>query len=327
MMHYRDYSEDEFRRDEKGGQQWRSEMQDYDSAGREIERQNSKDSYKDYGDYKDPISDDEIKISVLQNPIISQPPRLTTPPHNLTTNVGSQAQNLKLQANQTGSGQGFIHNQQIPSNMMQSQPINVSQNQTSFPDMSSKPINQNFNKLDQNLSSSNLSLSQFSSEPISHTTSNKPCFITQKSEKELSESESIASKSSTDPSTVSVNKFIEAQHTESLRNEYDTQRPSMSTDEKLTDRFINDNLNKAQNKEPVERKSSGSGSEKKGRGYGYGVGVRVWGSRESRGRRSHRSSRSKNRASESDGSTDGAQIQNVKNVAEHQVLEVQKDKS
>lgn len=55
VFYYRDYSdrEDDFRRDKEGsGPQWRSEMQDYERSGRELDRSNSKDSYKDFNDYK-----------------------------------------------------------------------------------------------------------------------------------------------------------------------------------------------------------------------------------------------------------------------------------
>lgn len=51
----RDFSdrEDDFRRDKDGsGPQWRSEMQDYEKSGRELDRSNSKESYKDFNEYK-----------------------------------------------------------------------------------------------------------------------------------------------------------------------------------------------------------------------------------------------------------------------------------
>lgn len=147
------------------------------------------------------------------------------------------------------------------------------------------------------------------SEP--HTQQNivKPIFSSQKSDKEISESESIASKSSTDP--IVINKIGDKQTVESLHGGVDSQKRNITVDDKRGDRFSNEHLNKIQpGKEPIERKSSGSGSEKKGRGGygsgGYAVYNRGWGQRESRGRRSHRSSRSNNRASESDGSTDTA---------------------
>ncbi|KAJ0181030.1 hypothetical protein K1T71_003115 [Dendrolimus kikuchii] len=135
----------------------------------------------------------------------------------------------------------------------------------------------------------------------------KPIFASQKSEKDVSESESIASKSSTDPSNNVGLKATETYSVESLHSNTESQK--RAADEKKPERYSNEQLNKIPGKEPIERKSSGSGSEKKGRG-GYGGGYAVynrgWGPRESRGRRSHRSSRSNNRASESDGSTDGA---------------------
>lgn len=55
QLFYRDFSdrEDEFRRDKDGsGPQWRSEMQDYEKSGRELDRSNSKESYKDFNEYK-----------------------------------------------------------------------------------------------------------------------------------------------------------------------------------------------------------------------------------------------------------------------------------
>lgn len=128
----------------------------------------------------------------------------------------------------------------------------------------------------------------------------------QKSEKEYSETESVASKSSTDPSGITGIKMTDSN---SIENIQDSQKRSL--DDKKNERYSNEQLNKIPTKEPVERKSSGSGSEKKGRGYGSSgyVYSRGWGSRESRGRRSHRSSRSNNRASESDGSTDGTHVE------------------
>lgn len=157
------------------------------------------------------------------------------------------------------------------------------------------------------LSNSSQPPKQFVPEQSNVVTNTAKQTVSLKSEKDLSESESIASKSSSDPSGIIGNKLTDSN---SIENNQDSQKRPQ--DDKKSERYTNDQGNKMPPKEPIERKSSGSGSEKKGRGYGVGGGYNVygrgWGSRESRGRRSHRSSRSNNRASESDGSTDGTNI-------------------
>lgn len=251
---------------------------------------------------------------------VMQPVQSTTPISNIpsTPNTGSQnihKYNNNLHQNFNHSNQHQIQNVvavQPMSITNQSQPLAFSENQSL-----SKPIIQNISKPivnlnEQNNSSIAQSQIQSSSELLPQQNVIKPIYLSQKSEKELSESESIASKSSTDPSCLIGNKNSEIHSSESLPVGPDAQK-NINTDDKRSDRLSNDQLNKIPNKDPIERKSSGSGSEKKGRGYGgYAVYGRGWGTRESRGRRSHRSSRSNNRASESDGSTDGAPNQERK---------------
>lgn len=420
----RDYSdrEDEFRRDKDGpGPQWRSEMQDYERPGRELDRSNSKDSYKDYGDYKDRRNESDRKSSEstvehassrtaadkltevferksigLAEPFATSdlstqaPERRSTPPSNTSQRESSErdygktswaevtqdeapnytilksslekvivskeneqndkdvAQKIEPerddskhisqqsgqvirqtpppeitttsippqnQANKAATGQSFIQNQQIPqvnsyTNITSQNVTPISQSQSTFTDNQSiskpQPLPKPTNPAD-NFSTNHIQ-KQPSSEHIPQQLTSKPIFTSQKSEKEFSESESIASKSSTDPSGLTGNKSNETHSVESLQVGADSQK--RSGDDKRSERFSNEQLNRVTSKEPIERKSSGSGSEKKGRGYGggsgYSVYIRGWGPRESRGRRSHRSSRSNNRASESDGSTDGA---------------------
>lgn len=202
---------------------------------------------------------------------------ITNPPVNLQTPISSANQSQSLI---------FTDSHSIPkSTLNQSPPRSISSNELlSSPSQAHKQPT-----LEQN-----------------SVASVKPTITVQKSEKELSESESIASKSSTDPSAIPANTIIDSHSADNIQDSQ--KRPS---DDKKNERF-NVEQNKIPMKEPVERKSSGSGSEKKGRGYasgGYNVYGRGWGSRESRGRRSHRSSRSNNRASESDGSTDGANVE------------------
>lgn len=417
----RDFSdrEDEFRRDKDGGQQWRSEMQDYDRSGRDIDRQSSRDyDYKDKRNENDRKSVErppetntrasaadkltevfERKSIGLVEPFANSAPqndaveRRQTPPSNTSHRESSERdfsltswaeaspdpndtkehpsyalispsfvknapksentdnhnrinENIKelprtdkedankrthTNISQPTHQQSLIAN--IPSNMnhLQAQMHkfhNVPQHaNVSYPNTQSnvatvQPMSSNQSVFAENLTSrpSNHApksgietISSSQSHNVSTTdkiTSHnvvKPVFMQQKHEKELSESESIASKSSTDPSCVSFNKHNELQSTESLPVSSDSQKKASVIDEKRSDRFNNEQLSKFQNKDPIERKSSGSGSEKKGRGYGgYAVYGRSWGARESRGRRPNRSSRSNNRASESDGSTDGA---------------------
>lgn len=264
----------------------------------------------------EPENDDNKRIS--QQPYMSQPTQqntnstdtiqpapLPTQNHAHKAPTGQQQLQQHFAHNQTSQVNSFanISSQAIPPN---------SQSQTSYSENNqsiSKTLNQPLSKPSnqtETLSSSQIQ-KQPSTEQIPQHVLNKPMITSQKSEKELSESESIASKSSTDPAGLVGNKINETQSVESLHVVADSQK--RSTDDKRNERFSNEQLNRVPGKEPVERKSSGSGSEKKGRGYGgggYAVYNRGWGPRESRGRRSHRSSRSNNRASESDGSTDGA---------------------
>lgn len=221
-----------------------------------------------------------------------------------TNPPSSQASIQKSLNNHATNVQSFGQNQQAPQTTFQSQ-VPVSQSQTSFTDNQSKPAQTvpKHHTPTEALSHTTQTQKQAPSEPITQQNIPKPMFSSQKSEKELSESESIASKSSTDPSSLGGIKVSETYSAESLHAIAATQK--RSADEKKNERVSNEQLNKIPAKEPVERKSSGSGSEKKGRGYlggGYAVYNRGWGPR----RRSHRSSRSNNRASESDGSTDGA---------------------
>lgn len=416
---FRDYSdrEDEFRRDSKDGPapgpQWRSEMQDYDKVGRELDRSNSKEPYKDYNDHKDRRSDSDRKSvdssteqiskpsaadkltevferksiglteavssdssshaqstekrnspasnsqresserdfgktswaeamqdehnsfmqkssteklvspndneqkskEVLhpenedakrqsQQPGPAQPVQQTTPPStNVLTSFPSQSQN-KYHSNPV---QTFPHNQPSQINSftnVQPQPVPPLTHSQSPAD-NLVPKTATLNKTLNQEPPSNPHL-QNPPPPEQIVMNVKPIFTPQKSEKELSESESIGSKSSTDPTAAVVIKASETHSIDSLHGGVDSQKRSV--DDKRHERF-NEALNKIPNKEPIERKSSGSGSEKKGRGYGGGGGCGVyrgWGSRETRGRRSHRTSHSNNRASESDGSTDGA---------------------
>lgn len=225
---------------------------------------------------------------------------------NVTNPPISQAPVQKNQNNHAANVQTFGQNQQALATSFQSQ-VNVSQSQTSFTDNQCKPspsqIVPKHHNPTEALSSNSQIQKQAPTEPITQQNIAKPMFSSQKSEKELSESESIASKSSTDPSNLGGIKVSETYSVESLHASAATQKRSI--DEKRHERISNEQLNKIPAKEPIERKSSGSGSEKKGRGYlggGYAVYNRGWGPK----RRSHRSSRSNNRASESDGSTDGA---------------------
>lgn len=241
-------------------------------------------------------------------PAITQAPLPTTLP--TSTTPAPMQQSLPHKFHSSTSGQNFAQNTLVSQvnayGNNQSQTVSpTNQSQPSFSDQSlSKPLSHPLPKpsvhepsqIQKQSSSSDIALSL-----------NKPVFSSQKSEKELSESESVASKSSTDPSGLVAVKVNETLSVESLHGGVDSQK--RSGDDKRNERFSNEQLNKLPLKEPVERKSSGSGSEKKGRGYGsggYAVYNRGWAPRESRGRRSHRSSRSNNRASESDGSTDGA---------------------
>lgn len=207
-------------------------------------------------------------------------------------------QNQALKTAQISQMSTHVPLQNIPSTNQSHSTVSDSQ---TVPKTTNLPLSKSLIQTE-NLSTSQIQ-KQASSDHIPQLI--KPTFTSQKSEKELSESESIASKSSTDPSSLAGNKVIETHSVESLQVGTDSQK---RPDDKRHERFGNEQLNRISGKEPIERKSSGSGSEKKGRGYGggYSVYVRGWGPRESRGRRSHRSSRSKNRASESDGSTDGA---------------------
>lgn len=247
----------------------------------------------------------------------SQQSHVTHSLHQQTTVTSSNASNpsttqVQIQKNQSNNSsncnvQTFGQNQQAPQitygNIQAQVPAN--QSQSSFSDNQCKTapsptVPKHHNPTE---TSSNISQKQASSEQITQQNVIKPMFSSQKSEKELSESESIASKSSTDPSSLAGLKVNETYSAESLPGNIASQKRSV--DDKKNERISNDQLNKIPAKEPVERKSSGSGSEKKGRGYGgggYAVYNRGWGPK----RRSHRSSRSNNRASESDGSTDGA---------------------
>ncbi|XP_053600828.1 protein PRRC2C isoform X2 [Plodia interpunctella] len=404
----RDFSdrEDDFRRDKDGpGPQWRSEMQDYDRTGRELDRSNSKDSYKEYSDYKDRRSESDRKSidnsSGIEHSSRTAADKLTevferksigitdsftasdsatpvqtaerrTPPsaavqresserdfgktswaeitqdetstysktpteklapaketEQLSKDIVEDKSNFNQQSlststqqtisNHPPSGKNFVQNQQVP----QIHPYPNIQSQPSVPIHQSQTIsdtNQTISKplsKPSNLDSNNPQAQLQTSSDLTAQNLSKPVFSSQKSEKDLSESESIASKSSTDPSGLVPVKMNEAHSAESLQTGGDAQKRSV--DDKRGERFNNEQLNKISLKEPVERKSSGSGSEKKGRGYGGGGGgaggaggaggfavySRGWG-RDARGRRSQRSSRSNNRASESDGSTDGA---------------------
>lgn len=199
--------------------------------------------------------------------------------------------------------QNFLNFQQHQPTVASVQPmtINFSDNQTK---LSIQPIT--ISQLNDQSISSHLQ-KQTSPEPLTQQSLAKPIFI--KSEKELSEPESVISKSGSEPSnqhTVISNNSVESLPVVGLSDSQ--KRPALVTDEKHVERFGNEPSHKLHGKEQVERKSSGSGSEKKGRGYGIFpvYAGRSWGGRESRGRRSHRSSRSNNRASESDGSVDGA---------------------
>lgn len=262
-----------------------------------------------------PTETDDVK-QVPQPPV--QIPQ-ASPGTNIQAPFGSEPH--KFSSNQPPVSQNLTHNQQMPQNIApavagaQSQTnSSTSLSQSSFCDNpiskglnppSSKPINPN------DLSNSSI-LKASLSELHPQQSIVKPIFTSQKSDKETSETESIASKSSSDP--IVVNKMLslnDKQTAESLLGSNDSHKRNITTDDKLGDRFSTEHLNKMhQGKEPIERKSSGSGSEKKVRGgyggSGYAVYNRGWGQRESRGRRSHRSSRSNNRASESDGSTDTA---------------------
>lgn len=277
---------------------------------------------------------DESKRQQLNS---GQPLQQTTTPPNAVSNLPtSQVQNHKTQmnhANVQSFSQSTPQVSQISYGNIQSQaPAPVSQSQTSFTDNQSalkttpmqqvsKPHNQS------ELNATSHTQKPVTSEQLSQQNLVKPMFTSHKSEKDLSESESIASKSSTDPSSLAGIKPNEAYTAESPHANVTSQKRPI--DDKKNERISNEQLNKIPSKEPVERKSSGSGSEKKGRGYGGASGGgggsgaggggagggpggagggyavytgRGWGPR----RRSHRSSRSNNRASESDGSTDGA---------------------
>lgn len=256
-------------------------------------------------------NDNKVMTSQPQQSANAQPHQQTAPQAISAATVMQQNQPLKFN-NHPPSGQNFTHPPQVPQVIAfgtnQPQPIPpITQSQPSFPDNTQsfpKPINQTLSKP----SNENLVPTQPQKPQADIALAvNKPMFSSQKSEKELSESESIASKSSTDPTGLIGVKVNETLSVESLHGGMDSQK--RSGDDKRIEKFSNEQLNKIPGKEPIERKSSGSGSEKKGRGYGsggYAVYNRGWGPRESRGRRSHRSSRSNNRASESDGSTDGA---------------------
>lgn len=260
-----------------------------------------------------PDTENDKLTTQSQQPAISQSHQQTPLQTVVTPAPLQQIQPHKYHNNHPPSGQNFAHNPQVSQvnayGNNQSQTISpTNQSQTSFSDNQSisKPLNQSLPKpLPVN---EHVVPSQIQKQPSDVALAvNKPMFTSQKSEKELSESESIASKSSTDPSGLVGVKVNETLSVESLHGSVDSQK--RSGDDKRNERFSNEQLNKLPLKEPIERKSSGSGSEKKGRGYGsggYAVYNRGWGPRESRGRRSHRSSRSNNRASESDGSTDGA---------------------
>lgn len=230
----------------------------------------------------------------------------------VTANVTSapliQNTNLKY-ITQTSNNQNFGSNQQSSQNSfsIQSQSIpSVSLSQNTFNDnISSKSIAPLIKSIQSESLQPSLQTQKHSSSDQPQQNLVKPIFTSQKSEKELSESESIISKASADQITPGLKN--ETYSLESLNSNNELQK--RTADEKKSERINSEQINKIPSKEPIERKSSGSGSEKKSRGgYGgsYAVFNRGWGPRESRGRRSHRSSRSNNRASESDGSTDGA---------------------
>lgn len=223
----------------------------------------------------------------------------------------SQIQSQKPETS-TSNTQGISYNQVLSqsgslANSTQSV-LNNNHTQMSFPEQQvAKPsfsAVSKQNSQNENLHNSSLLLPTSKQMPEPQTQIAKPKLSAAKTEKELSESDSVVPKSSTEPTV----KYNETQSTDSLQDCNEGQK--RHTDDKKNERFTNEQHIKIPLKEPIERKSSGSGSEKKVRGYagsgGYAVYNRGWGSRESRGRRSHRSSRSNNRASESDGSTDGA---------------------
>lgn len=413
MLFYRDYSdrEDDVRRDKDGsGPQWRTEMQDYERSGRELDRSNSKESYKDFNEYKDRRNDSDRKpldsaiehcnrtaadklTEVFERKSIglvepfapsndiaasTQPPerRITPPLNNLqretfdkdfskaswaevaqeelsnssskltTDRENSPKQNdLKMNDGLSSDTTDAIKTLQNTMSSNSSIHINLStQNQSnSFHNnhisniqavspqiQQTHIVNTQVNIHPATVSSVNQPQSSIFSD--SHSISNsiqsppkilntpetsqiqrplseqvtstvKLSISSQKPEKEFSESESIASKSSIDHPSGLTGKLTDSNSVENIQ---DSQKRSV--DDKKSERYSNEQLNKIPMKEPIERKSSGSGSEKKGRGYAGSSGYvysRGWGPRESRGRRSHRSSRSNNRASESDGSTDG----------------------
>lgn len=242
------------------------------------------------------VNDDSKHIS--QSQMTHSVQQSQVPPSIIPNPPTAQTQIQKGQNNLSNNNQNFGQPQQAQSQVL------VSQSQTSFTETQttslSAPKHHNINEVSSNISQAQ---KQTSSEIIPQQNVAKPVFSAQKSEKELSESESIASKSSTDPSSLVGIKVNETYSAESLQVSAASQK--RSTEDKKNERVSNEQLNKIPAKEPVERKSSGSGSEKKSRGYGgggYAVYNKGWGPR----RRSHRSSRSNNRASESDGSTDGA---------------------
>lgn len=261
-------------------------------------------------DLHDPESED---CKSVQQPIIVQHTTVQQTP--VTLSDVTAASQIQQKFNQTPSVQSFGQNQNtsqtsfpIPSQTLptatQSQNICNDNNQS---------ISKSITPLIKSNTTEHLPLSLpiQKLQPSSDLQQNivKPIFSSQKSERDLSESESIASKSSTDPPSNTIGlKTNETYSAESLHSN-NTETQKRLTDDKKTDRYSNEQLNKISAKEPIERKSSGSGSEKRSRG-GYGGGYAVynrgWGPRESRGRRAHRNSRSNNRASESDGSTDGA---------------------
>lgn len=263
---------------------------------------------------------DESKRS--PQPVVIPPLQQTTTHSEIVSNQSTSTIH-KTHVNHTPSVQSFGQNNQQISQIIhhghvQTQvTVAVSHSQISFTENHSTLVSAPLHTPKQQHQSEALNntsqiLKQVTSEQSTPQNKAKPLFTTQKSEKDLSESESIASKSSTDPSSLG-NQMIESYPAESPHG-ISHKRP---LDDKKPERISNEQLNKIPAKEPIERKSSGSGSEKKGRGYGgnsggggssagagggYAVYTRGWGPR----RRSHRSSRSNNRASESDGSTDGA---------------------
>lgn len=266
-----------------------SMIKDVESASKEvIDREIINDESKRSG--QQTHAPHSLQPSTIPSSNIINPPITQAPIHKGLNNINT--------SNVQSFGQ--THQPQIPYGNNQSQ-VPVSQSQTAFTDNQGKMAPSQIPPKHHNQTETQkLALP----EQITQQSIVKPVFTSQKSEKDLSESESIASKSSTDPSSLVGIKVNESGYSaESLHGSANSQKRSV--DEKKNERISNEQLNKIPPKEPIERKSSGSGSEKKSRGYGgggYAVYNRGWGPR----RRSHRSSRSNNRASESDGSTDGA---------------------